>query len=630
MRLTHAHRVERCVTARPVACAAVRPPSVDALARSIADVGLPHPLLVDAARAAIAVGRPGRRARDRRGDAPGDVAAGHQRHRRAAAHEPRARAARRSRSRPTTRTSSCRSPPASGGRAATTPARCWPEPAAPKRRSSSTTVPPRCCSRSPRSRAAAGVAVSRGELVEIGGGFRIPEVMEESGARLVEVGTTNRTRVADYERVAADVELILKVHQSNYRITGFTEDAAVEPLAAHRSAGRRRPRVGPARRRLPVAGRRSAAVAARRARRTPDARRRRRARRLLGRQAPRRSAGRHPRRPRRPRRRVRPPSAVSGAAPRRPRARRAAAGRARVPRAATATRLPFWRMATVAGRRAPPPCDGARRGRGRRVRVGDRRRHRARGRDPVGRRRRSTATSPRRCAPREPKPVDRPGRGRPHGARPPHRRPADDDLVGRRGRRRCSELAVRPCRRRTRGCPTDLARGPWDPTRCTAARSAALLARAVEPLARATAADPAHRRVAAAGAGRAPARHRPLDPGRPQDPHRRSPHRPRRCRRRVRGRARHPHDAADRRPSNRPPAHRGPEEGVEPDRSLDPYDGVPQPGVEHRFVRGEFGVPGPATDWIRLRLPSSPTKSRRRCNASPRPPTSATASAAST
>ena len=77
-----------------------------------------------------------------------------------------------------------------------------------------------------------GVAVSRGELVEIGGGFRIPEVMQESGARLVEVGTTNRTRAADYERVAADVELILKVHQSNYRITGFTEEADVASLAA--------------------------------------------------------------------------------------------------------------------------------------------------------------------------------------------------------------------------------------------------------------------------------------------------------------------------------------------------------------------------------------------------------------
>src|SRR5206468_1902033 len=76
-----------------------------------------------------------------------------------------------------------------------------------------------------------GVAVSRGELVEIGGGFRVPEVMAESGARLLEVGTTNRTRRADYEAVAADATLLLKVHRSNYRITGFTEDASVSALA---------------------------------------------------------------------------------------------------------------------------------------------------------------------------------------------------------------------------------------------------------------------------------------------------------------------------------------------------------------------------------------------------------------
>ena len=80
-----------------------------------------------------------------------------------------------------------------------------------------------------------GVVVSRGELVEIGGGFRIPEVLEQSGARLVEVGTTNRTRPMDYrsavEDAGADVGLILKVHASNYRITGFTEDVGVEALA---------------------------------------------------------------------------------------------------------------------------------------------------------------------------------------------------------------------------------------------------------------------------------------------------------------------------------------------------------------------------------------------------------------
>ena len=78
-----------------------------------------------------------------------------------------------------------------------------------------------------------GVAVSRGELVEIGGGFRVPEVMEQSGARLVEVGTTNRTRAGDYRAAAErdDIALLLKVHPSNYRITGFTEEAAVADLA---------------------------------------------------------------------------------------------------------------------------------------------------------------------------------------------------------------------------------------------------------------------------------------------------------------------------------------------------------------------------------------------------------------
>ena len=76
------------------------------------------------------------------------------------------------------------------------------------------------------------VIVSRGELVEIGGGFRVPDVMAESGARLVEVGTTNRTRRADYERgLSADTALILRVHASNYRMIGFVESAPVAELA---------------------------------------------------------------------------------------------------------------------------------------------------------------------------------------------------------------------------------------------------------------------------------------------------------------------------------------------------------------------------------------------------------------
>ncbi len=82
------------------------------------------------------------------------------------------------------------------------------------------------------------VLVSRGELVEIGDGFRIPEVLARSGARLVEVGTTNRTRISDYERAIGDESaVILRVHQSNFRIVGFTELPPLAELA--RLAGER-------------------------------------------------------------------------------------------------------------------------------------------------------------------------------------------------------------------------------------------------------------------------------------------------------------------------------------------------------------------------------------------------------
>jgi L-seryl-tRNA(Ser) seleniumtransferase len=77
------------------------------------------------------------------------------------------------------------------------------------------------------------VIVSRGELVEIGGSFRVPDILRASGCKLVEVGTTNKTRLRDYEiAIGAETALLLKVHRSNFAIVGFTEEAGLAEVAA--------------------------------------------------------------------------------------------------------------------------------------------------------------------------------------------------------------------------------------------------------------------------------------------------------------------------------------------------------------------------------------------------------------
>ena len=211
-----------------------RPPSVDVLARSIADTGLPHPLLVDAARSAIANGDPESARREAEalqramlqrvinatgtllhtnlGRAPNgvhqdagfrnlelDLSTGERGSRQAHAPTLLARL-------------------------------CGAE---------SAMVVNNCASAVMLILAALaenrGVAVSRGELVEIGGGFRVPDVMEQSGAHLVEVGTTNRTRAADYRKriddPESDIALVMQIHQSNFTIQGFTEMPTIQSLA---------------------------------------------------------------------------------------------------------------------------------------------------------------------------------------------------------------------------------------------------------------------------------------------------------------------------------------------------------------------------------------------------------------
>ena len=212
-----------------------RPPSVDALARSLAPSGLPHPICVELARAAIADGD-WAHAADRAeafrrtlltpvvnatgvllhtnlGRAPIDV------HLTAQAHNVEldlATGERGSRQRPV------------GQLLARL---CGAEAAMVVNNNAAATLLVTA--------ALAGgheVLVSRGESVEIGGSFRVPEVVEQSGARLVDVGTTNRTRLADYRRAiarpGADVAMVLKVHPSNYRVEGFVEETSVAELAS--------------------------------------------------------------------------------------------------------------------------------------------------------------------------------------------------------------------------------------------------------------------------------------------------------------------------------------------------------------------------------------------------------------
>jgi L-seryl-tRNA(Ser) seleniumtransferase len=211
-----------------------RPPSVDTLARSLAHTGLPHALLVDAARAAIANGDPAdaeRRAIAARRTllTPVVNATGVLLHtnlgRAPVAHAQPARA------------QTVEFDLATGSRGSRQHAvgqlfarLCGAESAIVVNNNAAAVLLVLAALADGRD-----VAVSRGESVEIGGSFRVPEVMEQSGARLVDVGTTNRTRLADYRRAIVrpgnDVALVLKVHPSNYRVEGFVEETTVRELA---------------------------------------------------------------------------------------------------------------------------------------------------------------------------------------------------------------------------------------------------------------------------------------------------------------------------------------------------------------------------------------------------------------
>lgn len=208
------------------------PPSVDALSRSIADVGLPHALLVRAAREAIAAGEPDsahRRAEAiaRRQLQPVINATGVLLHtnlgRAPLAHDQPARYTNLELDLDTGRRGS------RAAHAGPLLAELCGAPAALVLNNGAGAILLALAALAGQRRA----IISRGELVEIGGGFRIPDVLAFSGAELVEVGTTNRTSRADYEKAlcAGGDAVIVKVHQSNYKMVGFTDAVGIDELS---------------------------------------------------------------------------------------------------------------------------------------------------------------------------------------------------------------------------------------------------------------------------------------------------------------------------------------------------------------------------------------------------------------